>query len=154
MPPTRPRTSSTSSTPDRRPRVRRALAALVVLGVAACSDDGSAEALCRAVAERDGLPATFRGFDPSDPDGALEQLRPARVALGDLLDAAPDEVADDLQVEIDYVQALIDALEEVEPGDAAAAALQVQAVTDTHPDVDEAAANLAAFAERECANPT
>ena len=70
--------------------------------------------------------------------------------LGDLHDAAPDEVRDDLQVEIDYVQALIDTLEGVEPGDATESALQIQAVTDAHPGVDEAAANLTAFAEGEC----
>jgi hypothetical protein len=38
----------------------------------------------------------------------------------------------------------------VAPGDATEAALQVQAVTDAHPDVDAAAAALTAFAEREC----
>ena len=48
------------------------------------------------------------------------------------------------------MQALIDALEEVEPGDATESALQIQAVTDAHPGVDEAAANLTAFAEAEC----
>ena len=70
--------------------------------------------------------------------------------LGDLLDAAPDDVRDDLQTEIDYVQALVEVLEEVEPGDATESALRIQAVTDAHPGVDEAAANLAAFAEEEC----
>ena len=70
--------------------------------------------------------------------------------LGDLLDVAPEEVEDDLQVEIDYVQALIDALEDVPSGDATESALQIQAVTDAHPDVPEASANLAAFAEEEC----
>jgi len=100
---------------------------------------------------QEGLTTTLDGFDPSDPETALDQLRSARVALGDLLDAAPAEVRDDLEIEIDYVQALIDALEPVEPGDATEAALQVQSVTDAHPGVDEAAANLAAFSERECA---
>ncbi len=116
-----------------------------------CSDDGgSAEALCASVAEDDGLTSTFQGFDPTDPEVALEQLRPARVALGDLLDEAPSEVADDLQVEIEYVQAMIEALESVSPGDATEAALQVHSVTEAHPGVAEAAAELAAFADREC----
>ena len=48
------------------------------------------------------------------------------------------------------MQALIDALEGVPPGDATESALQIQAVTDAHPGVDEAAANLAAFADEEC----
>jgi hypothetical protein len=134
--------------------VRVALAtALVGVALAGCTDDdGSAEALCQAVAEDSALTTTFQGFDPSDPEAALDQLRTARVSLGDLLDEAPDEVRDDLQVEIDYVQDLIDALELVEPGDAAEAARQVQVVTAAHPDVDDAAAELAAFAERECAS--
>jgi len=102
------------------------------------------------VAEGDGITSTFQDFDPSDPEAALDQLRTARVALGELLDEAPDEVSDELQVEIDYVQALIDALEQVEPGDSTEAALQVHAVTEAHPDVDEASATLAAYAEREC----
>ena len=127
------------------------MAALAVIVLAACTDEGgNAEALCAAVAESDGLTATFQGFDPTDPEAALERLRPARVTLGELLDEAPDEVRDDLQVEVDYVQALIDALEGVAPGDATQSALQVQSVTDAHPDVEEAAANLTAFAEREC----
>ena len=86
-----------------------------------------------------------------DRDGALELLRPARVTLGELHDEAPTEVRDDLQVEIDYVQALIDALEEAPPGDPAAAAAQVQAVTAEHPGVADAASELQAFADRECA---
>jgi hypothetical protein len=102
------------------------------------------------VAEGDGLAATFQDFDPSDPEAALDQLRTARVTLGELLDEAPAEVRDDLQVEIDYVQALIDALEQVPPGDSTQAAVAVHAVTEAHPDVDEAAATLAAYAEREC----
>jgi hypothetical protein len=134
---------------------RRRAAALAAVALAfavtgACREEkGSAEELCTEVAERD-FAGTLTGFDPTDSELALDQLRSARVDLGDLLDAAPNEVRDDLQVEIDYVQALIDALEPIAPGDAAAATRQVQAVTAAHPDVDEAAAALAAFTEREC----
>ena len=129
----------------------RVVAAFVVLGLVACTDDeGSADELCTAVAESDAITSTFQGFDPTDPEAALEQLRAARVELGDLLDVAPEEVQDDLQVEIDYVQALIDALEEVPAGDGTESALQIQAVTDAHPEVAEASANLAAFADEEC----
>jgi hypothetical protein len=72
------------------------------------------------------------------------------VTLGDLYDEAPDEVRDDLQVEIDYVDALIGALEQVEPGDEAEAARQVQAVTAAHPGVEGAANELAAYAAGTC----
>lgn len=143
------RTSTTSTTRSRR--LRRAAAAFAAMALVACTDDeGSADELCDAVAETGDVAATFQGFDPTDPETALDQLRPARVTLGDLLDVAPEEVRVDLQVEIDYVQALIDALEDVPSGDATEAALQVQSVTDAHPGVDEASANLVAFADEEC----
>ena len=125
-----------------------ALALCVAVGACA-EDEGSAEELCAAVAE-EGVTSTLQGFDPTDPEAALDQLRDARVKLGDLLDVAPDDVQDDLQTEIDYVQALVEVLEDVEPGDATESALQIQAVTDAHPGVDEASANLTAFAEEEC----
>ena len=107
-------------------------------------------ALCEELANSEDIASTFQGFDPTDPEIALDQLRTARVTLGNLFDDAPEEVRDDLQVEIDYVQALVDALEDVAPGDAAESALRIQAVTEAHPDVDEAAADLAAYAEEEC----
>ena len=124
----------------------------MALATGACtSDGGSAEDLCGALAGGDGITTQLQGFDPTDRDGALELLRPARVTLGELHDQAPAEVRDDLQVEIDYVQALVDALEEAPPGDPAAAAAQVQAVTADHPGVADAASELQAFADRECA---
>lgn len=124
----------------------------VALAAGACTNDGgSAEGLCGALAGGDGITTQFQGFDPTDRDGALGLLRPARVTLGELHDQAPSEVRDELQVEIDYVQALIDALEQAPSGDPAAAAAQVQAVTAEHPHVADAAADLQAFASRECA---
>ncbi len=127
---------------------------MAVAAAAGCTDDGgSAEALCESLAEGDSLTATLAGFDPTHPESALDPLRTAGVQLGELHDAAPDDAAEPLPVEIDYVQALIEALELVEPGDGTEAALQVQAVSDAHPGVDEAAADLAAFADRECTAP-
>jgi hypothetical protein len=133
------------------PRLRVTTVVLTLVALAACNDDsGSPEALCRAVAEGEGVATVFQGFDPTDPEAALATVREARVVLGDLVDDAPDEVRDDLEVEIDYVQGLIEALEQVDSGDATETALQVQAVTDAHPGVPEASAALATFAEREC----
>lgn len=119
---------------------------------AACTGDGgSARDLCGALVDTEGITTQLQGFDPTDRDSALDLLRPARVTLGELRSQAPGEVRDDLQVEIDYVQALIDGLERVPAGDPAAAATEVQAVTDAHPGVADAAAELQAFADRECA---
>ncbi len=150
---TRPRRSSTSSTraSSAQHHTRLALSVALALTVGSCSSDsGSAETLCGAVADSQDLTAVFQGFDPSDPEAALDRLRTARVTLGELHADAPSEVRDDLQVEIDYVQALIDALEPVDPGDATEAALQVQSVTDAHPDVGAAAAALTDFASKQC----
>jgi hypothetical protein len=130
--------------------VRRAGALLItVLLTAACGgDEGSAEALCTAVREQPSVATAFSGFDPTDPEQALEQLRSARVTLGELHQAAPSEVAHDLQVEIDYIQALIDGLDGV--ADSAEAAAVVQQVTEEHPGVSDAAAALTTFTEESC----
>lgn len=127
-------------------------AALACLALGACSSDsGSAEELCQAVRADQDLPNVFAGFDPTDATTALDQLRTARVTLGSLKDAAPEEVSDDLQVEIDYVQDLIGSLEAVGPdAEAAEVASTIQTVTDEHPGVPKAATALQAFAEKRC----
>jgi hypothetical protein len=130
------------------------MALLCVAALVACSgDEGSAEELCTAVREQGGLTNAFAGFDPTDTEHALEQLRAARVTLGELRDAAPSEVRDDLTVEIDYVQALVEGLEGVDGHDTSETVAVVQQITDEHPDVGEAAANLAAFAQESCVQP-
>ena len=129
-----------------------ALCAVALVASGACSDDeGSAEELCATVRRDPTTLSVFSGFDPSDAPDALERLRTARVSLGELRDAAPDEVRDDLDVEIASIQALIDGLSSLEGTDAADAVEVVRRVTEDHPDVDEAAASLAAFADDHCA---
>lgn len=129
----------------------RALALVGAVALAACGgDEGSAEELCAAIRELPSVTSTFSGFDPTDVDAALEQLREARVVLGELRDAAPAEVRDDVTVEIDYVQALVEGLEGVDGQDAEETVAVVQRITDEHPDVQDASAELAAFAEESC----
>ena len=131
--------------------MRGAAAVLSVTVLVACGgDDGSAEELCAAVREDPDVATAFKGFDPTDTDAALERLRGARVTLGELRDAAPAEARDDLTVEIDYVQALIEGLEEVDSDDIADVVAVVRKVERDHPEVAEAAANLAAFADSSC----
>lgn len=131
--------------------MRRAVALLCVAALVACSDDeGSAAELCAAVREQPGVTNAFAGFDPTDTERALEQLRAARVTLGELRDAAPSEVRDELGVEIAYLQALVEGLETVDGQDPAETVALVQQITDQHPGVEGAAANLAAFAEESC----
>lgn len=130
---------------------RRAVVLFGAAALIACGgDEGSAEELCEAVRSEPSITSAFQGFDPTDTEEALEQLRGARVTLGGLRDAAPSEVRDDLTVEIDYVQALIEGLEGVDGRDAAATIAVVQHVTAEHPEVGAAAAELAAFAAETC----
>ena len=135
---------------SRRDVWRLAVALLCVVAVACSGDEGSAEELCTAVRSDPSVTNAFSGFDPTDTERALDQLRAARVTLGELRDAAPAEVRDDLTVEIDYVQALVDGLESVDGREASETVAVVQRITDEHPDVQGAAANLAAFAEESC----
>jgi len=131
--------------------MRRAVALLCAAALVACSgDDGSAEELCTAVRSEPSLTSAFSGFDPTDTERALDQLRGARVTLGELRDTAPAEVRGDLTVEIDYVQALVEGLEGVDGRDTSETVAVVQRITDDHPGVRQAAANLAAFAEESC----
>ena len=133
-------------------RVRAAGAVVAVVLLVACSDDeGSAEELCDAVRSDPSITTAFDGFDPTDVDGALDRLRAARVTLGDLRDAAPSELRDDLTVEIEYVQALVDGLDGLEGDDPNDALDAVQAITADHPDVAGAAATLDEFATTTCA---
>ncbi len=128
-----------------------ALAAGLALAVSACGgDEGSAEELCNLMRTDRTISTVFAGFDPTDTERALEQLRAARVTLGELRDAAPDEVRDDLDVEIAYVQDLIDGLSAVEGGDAAEAVEVVRAITTEHGGVADAAAALTAFGDERC----
>ena len=130
-----------------------AVAAVIALGaLVACSDDetGSAEELCAALGDGRQLGTTLEGFDPTDTDSALEQLRDARLTLGQLRTVAPSEVKRDVSVEIDYVQALIEALEEVGPNDPTAAVAAVRRATEDHPDVQQAADRLEAWSETTC----
>ena len=131
--------------------LRRALAVAGVSALVACSgDSGSVEEFCE-VARSSQLDATvFAGFDPSDPKRALQQLTDARLALGEYRTAAPGEIRDELDVEIAYVQALIDALSALDNPDPARSVAVVRDVTAQHPGVDDAAADLAAYYEASC----
>jgi hypothetical protein len=123
----------------------------VVLAVAGCGDDGGdAEAFCPLVADRAGLAAMTEGFDPSDRDRALEQLRAIRVELGELRAAAPSEIRGDLDTQIDAAQGLIDALDAVPPGDPAAAVEAVRAAQAEMDGLPQATENLEAWTEQNC----
>jgi len=132
--------------------VRKLVALLCLAALGACRDGGgSVEELCEAVRSDRSTAAVFSGFDPSDTERALEQLREARLTLGELRDAAPGEVRDDIDVEIAYVQALVDGLAALTEPEPAQSVEVFRQVTADHPGVAEAAATLAAYSEKNCA---
>ncbi|MFZ6003875.1 MAG: hypothetical protein ACOYXM_08070 [Actinomycetota bacterium] len=131
--------------------MRRAIALGCVAVLAACGgDEGSAEELCAAVRADRSTPAVFSGFDPTDTSRAVEQLREARVTLGELRDAAPSELRDDIDLEIAYVQALLERLEDLGGAEPESVVQAVREVTDAHPDVADAAARLDAWSDESC----
>lgn len=137
----------------RRRGAAQILAVGLALALTACSDDeGSAEEFCTTVREDTTVGAVFAGgFDPTDVTRALEQLGAARITLGELRDAAPDDVRDDVVAELDYVDALVDTLEQADERQPEAIVAAVQQVTTEHADdVSVAAGALAAFAQEEC----
>ena len=112
---------------------------------------GSAEELCARRRRGRRRPPAFQGFDPTDPEAALDQLRAARVdARRPARRRARGGPRRPRRWRSTTCRRSSTRSRSVEPGDATESALQIQAVTDAHPDVDEAAANLAAFADEEC----
>ncbi len=126
------------------------LCSLSLLAACNSSEQGSAEELCAAVRADPSTSTLFAGFDPSDAPHALEQLRAARLTLGELRRAAPDAMRGALDIEIAYVQDLIDGLSADKDLDATQAAEVVREVTAKHPDVSKASADLAAYSKEHC----
>ena len=126
--------------------------AVLLAVAAACTDkdEGSVAELCAAVGDGSAFVTTFEGFDPTDTERALEQLRTARVDLGELQDVAPSEVRDDLTIEIDFVQAMLDGLEAADPDNPGEAVAAIQRASADHPDVADASSRLAAWAADSC----
>ncbi len=125
---------------------------LLVTALASCtSDGGDTDAFCNTLTNGQQYRTVFEGFNPTDATDALDRLRTARLDLGELKADAPSEIRDDLQVEIDYVQALIDGVAALGPGtDARNLTATFQAVTTDHPKVPAAAAALETFATAGC----
>lgn len=131
--------------------MRCAVALLCILALVACGGGGgSVKELCTAVRADRSTAAVFSGFDPSDQTRALQQLREARVTLGELRDAAPNDQRHDIDVEIAYVQALVDGLAALTEPDPAKSVEIVRQVTAEHPDVARSAAALEAFSHEHC----
>lgn len=123
---------------------------LSLVGSCSTGEQGSAAKLCAAVRADPSASTLFANFDPSDAPHALEQLRAARVTLGALRRSAPDAMRSELDIEIAYVQDLIDGLSADKALDATRAAGIVRQVTAKHPDVSKASAALASYSKEHC----
>jgi Spy/CpxP family protein refolding chaperone len=139
--------------------VRRAAlaAAVVVVAAAACSDDdggGTAAELDALVADGRHAGLFSDGFDPTDRDRALAQLRAAEVDRDELRAAAPGDLRAASDDEIRYVEALVEAVEGTDPDDPAQVVAAVNALDDEREAAEVAALDLAAFQAEQCGRST
>lgn len=95
---------------------RLAVAACVAVLLLACSDDeGGREAFCRAASDTASFEAIFEDFDPDDVPGAIEAFRQARDAEIELRRDAPEEIRSDIDLLVQFLDDLVEGLEEVDP---------------------------------------
>ncbi len=120
--------------------------------VAGCSEDeGSAEELCATLREQPALESLFAELDPTDVEQALDLFRQGRDSLEELRDVAPSEVRDELTIELDYLEALVEAMEPMVGRDDADIVAALQEVNEEHPDVQAAAQTLEEYEAETCA---
>ncbi len=127
-----------------------ALICAVGLVVGCSSDEGSIEELCEAWRAVPDATTLFAGFDPSDAPKAKDQVAAGMAVLHELRDAAPKDARADLDLEIAYFEALVDALATLDGSDPEQAATVVASVTADHPGVADAAARLRSLTEESC----
>jgi hypothetical protein len=128
---------------------------VATFAVGGCSDGGgSAAELCRAVGSG-GFEQVFRqGFDPTDTDRALAQLRTAAVDLDELHAAAPSEVRGAVRDELAYVDAVTKVVRRTDPDDQEAVVAGVNGLAKERAAAQAASATLAAYQQAHCTSTT
>ena len=138
----------------RAPLALLLLAASVASAIGACTDDGgggSAEELCSVVGDGRSFTALFeQGFDPTDTQRAQSQLAAAQVDLDQLRRAAPDELRDELDAEIRYLDAVAEVLRSEDADDPAAVVAAINALTDERSAAQVASLVLGEFEATSC----
>jgi hypothetical protein len=126
----------------------------LIVSMAACSDDDgperTASGVCGYLAPTAELAELASGFDPTDVPRALNRLDAMELQLEQIRDVAPDDARESLDAELDYVRALRDALQVVDPDDPAAAADAVNNLTSEAARANLAASDLQAFEDANC----
>ena len=127
------------------------------LGAPACSkDQGSQAAFCRQIRTVPPLASVISGFANEDPTELQNRLGAARTAYTELGEAAPKEIAADVKISIDLVEAVIDAVA-TKGDDPEAVATQVRRVVKADTGAAAASTRVAAYAKKNCdvdLNPT
>lgn len=135
------------------------LASAVAVGpLAACTDDQTAspESFCDSLRRVPSLTSVFTGFADQDASRLDRSLSDAEAAFDRLRDTAPDEIAPDVTEVVDLVQAVIDGVR-AHPTDPDAAAAEIRAAVDDHPDAVTSSLAVADYARTQCdveLNPT
>ena len=131
-----------------------ALAVLLLGSAASCSDDDGgddATELCALVGDGRGYAPLFEGgFDPTDRDRALAQLRAATVDLGELRGAAPSSLHAAIDDEVRYLDALVEVIEASDPDDPAAVVDAVNGLDEEREAAEVAGLELATFQAEHC----
>jgi hypothetical protein len=135
----------------RRPAAALAVVLLAVVG-GACSDSkgGSATQLCGIVGSGSFSDLFRQGFDPTDTDRALAQLRAAAVDLDQLHAAAPSEVRSAVKAELTYVAAVTKVLKDVNRDDPTAVVNAVNGLTAQRTAAQAASAKLQTYQDAHC----
>ncbi len=139
-------------------RFSRALAGIAVaplLLLTACGDEGgegSVEAFCETRAELDDADP-FEGIDPEsgDVEEAKAAFQEAIDQVDELVDAAPEEIADEVETARDGLNEINDAVQDAESIDEIGeAALSVGGEVAEDAGIEEAGERLEAFEQENC----
>lgn len=121
------------------------------LALAACSDGGDdVEAFCEDAKATGELADVFDTYDPADLERTADQFDQAAIAYEDLLDAAPDEVTDDLEVLAAFATDFRDGVRAADPRDPAGANAVALELEDRFAEVEAATLALEQYVTQEC----
>jgi hypothetical protein len=135
------------------------VAATAVTGaLAGCTDDQTASprSFCDSLRRVPALASVFTGFADQDAGRLDRSLDEAEAAFGQLRESAPEAIEPDVTEVVDLVQVVIDGVR-ANPTDPDAAAAEIRAAVDDHPDAVTSSLAVADYARTQCdveLNPT
>lgn len=133
-------------------RVRATAVALLcgLVALAACSGDDDPQAtFCDAASDTDSFEAIFADFDPADTDAALEAFRTARDTEIDLRRDAPEAVRADIDLLVQFLDDLVEGLEDVDTTSTGRPAIYDEISTDFD-QIEAASARIETYVKANC----